>query len=113
MNRAKLMAAAAALTIAAAALSACGGGSREASAPHLDAPADTAAVYKANCVSCHGTDLQGRMGPGTNLQKVGARMNEGQIAAQIANGGSGMPAQKGKLSQDEIAALAAWLAQKK
>ncbi|MFD1956439.1 c-type cytochrome [Paenibacillus thailandensis] len=102
-----------ALLLVAAVLTACGGESKEASAPHMDAPPDTAAVYAANCVSCHGSDLQGRMGPGTNLQQVGSRMNEQEIADQIANGSKRMPAQKDRLSEEEIAGLAAWLAQKK
>ncbi|QAY68095.1 c-type cytochrome [Paenibacillus protaetiae] len=95
------------------ALSACSGGSGSGGTPHMDAPPDTAAVYKANCVSCHGSDLQGRVGPDTNLQKVGARMTEAELVEQITDGGSRMPSQKGRVTEQEIAALAAWLAQKK
>lgn len=101
------------LLSAAAVLTACGGGDTSSGTPHMDAPPETAAVYKANCVSCHGSDLQGRMGPGTNLQQVGARMSEQEIARQIVNGSKSMPSQKDRVSEEEIAALAAWLAQKK
>ena len=79
---------------------------------HMDAPGKTATVYKANCVSCHGSDLQGRVGPNTNLQKVGARMSEEEIVQQIEQGEGSMQPFKGKLTDEEIAGLAAWLAGK-
>ncbi|WP_159883668.1 c-type cytochrome [Paenibacillus puerhi] len=65
------------------------------------------AVYKANCLACHGNNLQGASGP--NLQKVGARLTKDQIVAKIQNGGGGMPAYKDKLKAEEIQALADWL----
>lgn len=72
---------------------------------------DVQSVYKTSCISCHGTDLKGGMGP--NLQKVGAEMSKDEIAAQISNGGKGMPAFKGMLGDEEINALADWLAAQK
>ncbi|MNG20591.1 Cytochrome c-551 precursor [compost metagenome] len=81
------------------------------STSHMDAPEKTGAVYKANCVSCHGSDLQGRMGTQTNLQHVGARMTEPEIVEQIKHGGKSMPPQK-RLTDEQIADLAAWLAGK-
>ncbi|GMK45255.1 MULTISPECIES: cytochrome c [Paenibacillus] len=98
-------------------LAACGsGGSGSGSAistSHMDAPGKTGAVYKANCVSCHGSDLQGRMGAQTNLQQVGARMTEPEIVEQIKKGGSSMPPFEDRLTDEQIAGLAAWLAGKK
>jgi cytochrome c551 len=80
----------------------------------LSGPADVVEMYKKNnCVSCHGTSLQGRMGEETNLQKVGARMTKEQIERQISEGGGGMPAFHSKLSKEEISRLADWLAAKK
>lgn len=70
-------------------------------------------VYKANCLACHGANLEGNMGGNSNLTKVGARRSKDQIHTQIANGGNGMPAFKGKLSDAEINSLADWLAAKK
>lgn len=71
------------------------------------------AIFKKNCVPCHGADLKGKMGPKTDLTHVGGRLTKEQIVAQIENGGGGMVAFKGQLSADEINALADWLAAKK
>jgi cytochrome c551 len=79
-----------------------------------EGPADVVALYqKNNCVSCHGSELQGRMGEATNLQKVGARMTKEQIVKQIRDGSSGMPPFGSQLSPEEIDKLAEWLAGKK
>ncbi|MCZ8523880.1 cytochrome c [Paenibacillus mucilaginosus] len=71
------------------------------------------ALYKQRCLSCHGSALEGKVGPSTNLQQVGGRLGKDQIAAQIARGGGGMPGFQDKLSAEEIDGLAAWLAGKK
>ncbi|GIP41063.1 hypothetical protein J31TS4_43430 [Paenibacillus sp. J31TS4] len=70
-------------------------------------------VYKANCLACHGDNLEGKMGGNSNLTKVGARRSKEQIVTQISNGGNGMPGFKGRISDTEINALADWLAAKK
>lgn len=70
-------------------------------------------LYKQNCVSCHGEDLAGKVGARSNLQKVGSKMTKDQIAKQIKNGGSGMPAMGGRLKDDQIETLAVWLSEKK
>lgn len=93
------------------ALAGCGGGSTGGDA--LNGPTEVVAVYKANCVSCHGSELQGRVGPNTNLQKVGARMSNSDIIRQIEQGEGSMPDFKDRLSAEEIAGLAKWLAGKK
>ncbi|MNZ86013.1 Cytochrome c-551 precursor [compost metagenome] len=89
-------------------LTGCGEGKNE-----LNGPTKTMAVYKANCVSCHGSELQGRVGPNTNLQKVGARMSAADITEQIEQGEGSMPAFKDRLTEEEIGALAEWLSGKK
>ncbi|TYP79714.1 c-type cytochrome [Paenibacillus methanolicus] len=70
-------------------------------------------IYKANCVSCHAVDLKGNMGPNSNLQQVGSRRTLEEIHNQITNGGNGMMAFKGTLSEEEIHALSEWLYAKK
>ncbi|PZE19814.1 cytochrome c [Paenibacillus xerothermodurans] len=70
-------------------------------------------LYTQNCLSCHGGNLEGRVGPPTNLQQVGGRMTKEQISGQIKNGGNGMQPFANKLKPEEIDALAEWLAGKK
>ncbi|MCZ8514125.1 cytochrome c [Paenibacillus filicis] len=107
-------------------LSACGGaakspepfgGGKAGTAAPADAMAGASeqvqAIYKQSCISCHGGGLEGRVGPATNLQKVGERMSKDQIAKQITSGGNGMPGFGTKLKPEDVDALAAWLASKK
>ncbi|NTZ20337.1 cytochrome c [Paenibacillus sp. JMULE4] len=70
-------------------------------------------LYKQNCMSCHASNLEGKVGPNTNLQQAGARLTKEQIVEQINRGGNGMPGYQGKLKTEEIDALADWLANKK
>ncbi|MFF2890192.1 c-type cytochrome [Paenibacillus sp. NPDC057967] len=80
----------------------------------ISTPADVAAVaiYKKQCISCHAHDLSGRVGPA--LQIVGSAYTAEQLATIIGEGsGRGMPAYGNRLDQDEIEALAQWLAKMK
>lgn len=74
--------------------------------------AQATAIYEANCMACHAADLSGG-GAFPGLQDVGARLSKEEIANIIANGGNGMPAFSGRLSDEEINTLASWLAAKK
>jgi mono/diheme cytochrome c family protein len=76
----------------------------------LDAVA-AEAVYKQSCISCHGGNLEGGVGPA--LTKVGSVMTEPQLVKQIANGKGIMPPFKSTLKDTEIANLSKWLAAKK
>ncbi|OXM84981.1 cytochrome C [Paenibacillus rigui] len=78
-----------------------------------EAPEQVQALYKQTCLSCHGNNLEGKVGPTTNLQKIGSKLSKDQIAKQITNGGNGMPGFGSKLKPEEVDALAAWLAAKK
>ncbi|NOU94433.1 c-type cytochrome [Paenibacillus sp. LMG 31456] len=86
-----------------------------ATAPAMpDAPLNVQAaeaIYKQSCIACHGTDLEGKMGP--NLQKVGGKLSDQQIYKLIQSGKGGMPSFKGTIKDEEIANLARWLAEKK
>ncbi len=62
--------------------------------------ADGAAVYKAKCAMCHGPDAS------KNTPTV-AKLTEKEIAEITAKGKGKMPAYEGKLSADEITAVAA------
>ncbi|MEC0226037.1 c-type cytochrome [Paenibacillus alba] len=71
-------------------------------------------LYIANkCISCHGTDLSGRVGANSNLQKVGNKLTAEQIQNQIKNGGGGMYPYKDKLTEEEVILLTNWLRSKK
>ncbi|ASK63168.1 cytochrome C [Virgibacillus phasianinus] len=71
---------------------------------------DPAAIFQNNCISCHGADLTGGVGP--DLTKVGARYNKKEIKNIILNGkGSVMPA--GLVKEPQAEALAEWLSKKK
>jgi cytochrome c551 len=75
--------------------------------------AEAEALYQANCLSCHGADLAGGVGPALN--EIGAALSADQIRDVIANGkeGTSMPAFAGRLSDEEIDILATWLAGQK
>lgn len=75
--------------------------------------ANAEALYKANCVACHGEALDGRGAANRNLTKVGAKYTKDKIVGIITNGQNGMPAFKGRLKDEEINALSDWLAAKK
>ncbi|AOZ92770.1 c-type cytochrome [Paenibacillus crassostreae] len=76
----------------------------------LDATAAEASV-KANCISCHGDQLQGGVGPG--LQNAGSHLTPEQIYNLVSKGKGIMPAFKDTLAEEEVANVAQWLAQKK
>ncbi|MHB1344197.1 MAG: c-type cytochrome [Thermoleophilia bacterium] len=95
--------------VVAATLAGCGSDSTTATtaAPVTETTADggntvdAAALYSANCESCHGADGSGNIGP-----DLRALDDAAVIATQIEQGGGSMPAFADKLSADEIGALA-------
>ncbi|AHA30620.1 MULTISPECIES: cytochrome c551 [Exiguobacterium] len=71
---------------------------------------DAEKIFANNCASCHGNNLEGNVGP--NLTKVGSKYSSEEIQEIIKNGKGQMPA--GILKEDEeIVAVADWLADKK
>jgi cytochrome c551 len=82
-----------------------------AAAPPADATQTTvvngADVYGNRCSSCHGSNAEGGLGPQLSDGKVKARFPEieDQIAV-ITNGRGGMPGFKGKLTDEQIRAVA-------
>lgn len=73
--------------------------------------AQAQALFKDNCMSCHGAGLEGDFGP--NLTKVGSRKTKDEIVQQINKGSGDMPPFQKALKAEEIETLAAWLAAKK
>lgn len=95
------------------ALTACCGKSGPTASPSapkpLEGPEETVKLYRNNCISCHGTELQGKMGPDSDLRHVGSSLSKEQIIQQIENGGSLMKPFKDRLKPEQIQALADWL----
>lgn len=68
-------------------------------------------IIQAQCISCHGTELEGGVGPA--LRGIGDRMGKEEIAEIITNGRGGMPAYANILTAEEIDQVAEWLAKQK
>ncbi|WP_456278256.1 cytochrome c550 [Bacillus sp. AK128] len=66
-------------------------------------------LYAANCLSCHGDQLQGGFGPA--LANIGSQYDAEHIQGVITNGQGSMPAIA--IDADKAQALAEWLAEKK
>lgn len=69
-----------------------------------------AKVFKNNCMSCHGKEGAGGSGP--SLQGNDFAANYDKVVKQVKNGGGGMPAFKGTLSEQEIADVATYITEK-
>lgn len=70
--------------------------------------ADGAAIFSANCASCHtlaAANATGAVGP--NLDQLD--VDQATVEKQVTNGGGGMPAFGGQLTPDEIKAVAAYV----
>ena len=74
---------------------------------------DGAAIFKQRCSSCHGADAKGLRDMGTpdfTDPKVLGSLTDAQIVSTIENGkGTTMPAWRGKLSSENINAVAAYI----
>ena len=78
------------------------------------AAADAAGDYKAKCQMCHGPDGKGtptgtKMGVHDWHSADVQKMSEADVIGTITNGKNKMPAYKGKLTDDQIKALAAYV----
>src|SRR5690349_672779 len=82
-------------------------------------PAKGATVYAQNCTTCHGGALEGGIGPALNpiekLPGVSNPLDPTYLIDTITNGktdgGKVMPAWKGKLSEQDIKDVAAFIIQ--
>jgi cytochrome c oxidase cbb3-type subunit 3 len=75
---------------------------------------DDAAIFKGRCTPCHGDKGKGNPAlgiPDFSNPKTLADLTNAEVIDTITNGRKGtiMPAWKGKLSEDEIAALASYV----
>ena len=66
-------------------------------------------MFTSNCGSCHVLGAAGTTGSvGPNLDEL--KPDEATVEEQVRNGGGGMPAFQGRLSDAEIKAVAAYVA---
>ncbi|MFO1109353.1 MAG: cytochrome D1 domain-containing protein [Bradyrhizobium sp.] len=72
---------------------------------------DAAKLYGAHCAECHGADRLGRLGPALLPENLG-RLTGARAVSVIANGRAAtqMPAFSGSLSNEEMTALATYIA---
>lgn len=90
-------------------LAACGGGSDKGTSDNA-AGGDAQKIYSQKCSSCHGENLEGKVGP--KLDTIGKSLDKQQILDVIKNGKpGGMP--QGLVSGDDADKVATWLASKK
>ena len=104
------------LACVALALGACGGddsGSEATTtagggATTTESGASGEAVFKDNCGGCHTLSAAGTSGTtGPNLDDL--KPDEATVEQQVRNGGGGMPAFEGKLSEEQIMAVASYV----
>ena len=82
-----------------------GGESATAAAPNAEAGAE---VFSEECSVCHGATGHGGNG-GPDLRTMPKAKEQKGAEEQVANGGGGMPAFSGQLSEEEIANVAAYV----
>ena len=114
-----------ALLVLALAAAGCGGSDETATVPSTPAPttseksdskdsagsadAEGKQVFVANCSTCHTLSDAGANGmAGPNLDQL--QPDEATVKAKVTNGGGGMPAFSGTLSEGQIDAVAAYVA---
>lgn len=84
------------------------GAAPEGEAADREAPdPDGAKVYRSNCAACHGKQGEGGVGPA--LAGNATLADGSAVLDQILHGGGGMPAFEGRLSTEEIEAVASYV----
>jgi mono/diheme cytochrome c family protein len=106
------------LVCMALALGACGGGDDSGSEATTTEAATTTTegggaagkeVFASNCGGCHTLAAAGTSGTtGPNLDDL--KPDESTVEQQVRNGGGGMPAFEGKLTDEQISAVANYVA---
>ncbi len=95
----------------AATLAACGGADEESVTPPSDATAsDGRELFAQRCAACHSlADAKANGTVGPNLDEV--RPSAQRVEGKVRNGGGGMPAFEGQLSDSQIRAVASYVAE--
>ena len=61
---------------------------------------DAHSLYKKNCATCHGEQMQGNIGP--SLQEVGSHYSREELAEIITKGRPGMPSFETRLDERQL-----------
>ncbi|MCW2979716.1 MAG: cytochrome [Solirubrobacterales bacterium] len=85
-------------------------GATESSTAGGGEPEAGSVVFSENCSTCHGATGHGGNG-GPDLTTMPLAQSEAGAIEQVTNGGGGMPAFAGTLSEEEIENVAAYVAQ--
>jgi mono/diheme cytochrome c family protein len=86
------------------------GGGTTTSGTTTSGAASGESVFTSNCGSCHVLGAAGTTGTvGPNLDQV--KPDAATVEQQVRNGGGGMPAFEGRLSDDEIKAVSSYVAE--
>jgi cytochrome c551 len=100
-------------------LTACGGGSSSGGGSSVDVDAlelsDAGSagktLFAAKCSSCHRGDLSGGTGPALGPDSAASGRPKSEMRSTIVDGGEGMPAWGGLLTDEEIDGLMAFLSE--
>ena len=95
------------LALLAAPLAGCGGDEEE---PAPGGGGSAEQLFTDNCGNCHtlaAAGASGKVGPNLDQLRPGTDL----LNAQITNGGGGMPAFKGKLSEEQIQQISDYVAE--
>lgn len=112
MNMKKIISTAAVVLLGSMLLTACGGSSGESNGnppgtTTIEGSQEVQSLLRNNCMSCHGPDLQGRVGP--SLLTIGDELSREELYSVVADGTRAMPGFKDRLNEQEIEELVDWL----
>jgi mono/diheme cytochrome c family protein len=97
--------------VLAALFAGCGGDDEEEPAPGGGGGgAGAEQLFSDNCANCHtlaAAGASGKVGPNLDQLRPGSDL----LVSQITNGGGGMPAFKGKLSEEQIQQISDYVAE--
>lgn len=75
------------------------------------AATDGPSIFRANCAGCHTLKAAGSTGTvGPNLDTIASRLTLAVVKRQVENGGAAMPPFKGRLTPQQIDAVAKYVA---
>ena len=74
-----------------------------------DTQASGEELYDASCAACHGTDLEGGVGPALDRTSDAAELSDARYVLRISDGRGSMPAFSDQLTSDEIDEIIAYI----